>query len=173
MRTFHPLTLIWLCVVILVCSPRASGQSPVKLQKAAEARLSGWTSPVTEWYYPGDLRIDSLKVNPESRELKIWFPVAMSFNPVREEAITRLRNSLKEALGKKFRNYTINIYTNGFEPEQLIPNYFRHSIAADTTRIPASGTGKPVLLDRVNGVHPSMGLNDSGQSYSALSRIFR
>jgi hypothetical protein len=160
MRTFHPLTLIWLCVVILVCSPRASGQSPVKLQKAAEARLSGWTSPVTEWYYPGDLRIDSLKVNPESRELKIWFPVAMSFNPVREEAITRLRNSLKEALGKKFRNYTINIYTNGFEPEQLIPNYFRHSIAADTTRIPASGTGKPVLLDRVNGVHPSMGLND-------------
>jgi hypothetical protein len=145
---------------MLVCSSGASGQSPVKLQKAAEARLSGWTSPVTEWYYPENLCIDSLKVLAESRELKIWFPVAMSFNPVREETITRLRNSLKEALGKKFRNYTIKIYTNGFEPEQLIPNLYRHSLAADTTRIPPSKTGKPVLLDRVNGVHPSMGLNN-------------
>ncbi len=160
MRTFHPLTLIWLCVIILVSSPRASGQSAVRLQKAAEARLSGWTSPVTEWYYPGDMRIDSLKVLPESRELKIWFPVAMSFNPVREETLSRLRGSLAAALGKKFRNYTVKIYTNGFEPEQLIPNYFRHSIAADTSRIPYQITKRPVLIDRVSGVHPSRGLND-------------
>jgi hypothetical protein len=160
MRTFHPLSLIWLCMIILVCSPRASGQSPLKLQKAAEARLSGWTSPVTEWHYPDDLRIDSVKVSGESKELKIWFPVAMSFNPVREETITRLRNSLREALGRKFRSYTIDIYTNGFEPEQLIPNYFRHNIAPDTTRIPASIKEKPVLIDRVNNVHPSRGLND-------------
>ncbi|MCK7535606.1 MAG: hypothetical protein MZV63_33770 [Marinilabiliales bacterium] len=119
---------------------RPGHQASLRLnyRRPPKPRLSGWTSPVTEWYYPDDLRIDSLKVIPESKELKIWFPVAMSFNPVREEAITRLRNSLREALGKKFRNYTINIYTNGFEPEQLIPNYFRHSIAADTTRIPAS-----------------------------------
>jgi hypothetical protein len=130
------------------------------LQKAAGARLSGWSSPVTEWNYPDDLRIDSLKVSGESKELKIWFPVAMSFNPVREETITRLRNSLREALGKKFRNYTIKIYTNGFEPEQLIPNYFRHGLAPDPARIPALIPEKPVLINRVNSVHPSKGLHD-------------
>lgn len=159
MPTFHPLSLIWLCVIILVCSPRASGQSPVKLQKAAEARLSGWSSPVTEWYYPGDLRIDSLNVSVESKELKIWFPVVMSWNPVREETVTRIRNSLREALGRKFRNYTIDIYTNGFEPEQLIPNYFRQNLAPDTTRIPALIKEKPILINRVSGFQASLGLN--------------
>ena len=150
---------IWFSVIFMICSTLTYGQTPAKLQKVAASRLSRWASPVTEWQYPASLRIDSLKVNGESSELNIWFPVEMSYNPFREETLTRLENSLREALGKKFRNYRINIYTNGFKPEQLIPNYFRHSIAPDTNRIPAILPGKPVLLDRINGIHPSRGLN--------------
>ena len=156
----HLLSFIWLTAVMMVCSPLASGQKPGKFQKVAAARLNGWTSPVTEWHYPAILRIDSLKVMEGSKELNIWFPDAMSFNPVREDALSRLENSIRETLGRKFRGYRINMFTNGISPEQLIPNYFRHNTAPDTARIPSITHAKPVMSDRVDGVHPSMGLNN-------------
>ncbi|MGB8357839.1 MAG: xanthan lyase, partial [Bacteroidales bacterium] len=111
-------------------------------------------------HYPAILRIDSLKVMEGSKELNIWFPDAMSFNPVREDALSRLENSIRETLGRKFRGYRINMFTNGISPEQLIPNYFRHNTTPDTARIPSITRAKPVMSDRVDGVHPSMGLNN-------------
>ena len=90
MRILHPLSFIWLFVILMVCSPLASGQKQGRYQKAASARLNGWTSPVTEWHYPAILRIDSLKVTEGSKEINIWFPAEMSFNPVREETLARL-----------------------------------------------------------------------------------
>ena len=156
----HLLSFIWLTVVMMVCSPLASGQKPGRSQKVAVARLNGWTSPVTEWHYPAILRIDSLKVVEGSKELNIWFPSAMSFNPIREDALSRLENSIRETLGRKFRGYRINMFTNGISPGQLIPNYFRHSIAPDTARIPSITHAKPVMIDRVDGMHPSKGLNN-------------
>ncbi len=159
MRVLHPLSFICLFVIMMVCSPLASGHKPGKSQKVAAARLNGWTSPVTEWHYPAILRIDSLKVMEDSKELNIWFPIEMSYNPVREETLFRLENSIREKLGRKFRDYRINMFTNGFRPEQLIPNYFRHSMTPDTARIPSILPSKPMMIDRVDGVHPSMGLN--------------
>jgi len=159
MRILHPLSFIWLFVILMVCSPLASGQKQGRYQKAASARLNGWTSPVTEWHYPAILRIDSLKVTEGSKELNIWFPAEMSFNPVREESLSRLENSIRETLGRKFRNYRINMYTNGLRPEELVPNYFRHQTARDTARIPDILPSKPVMIDCIDGVHPSMGLN--------------
>ncbi|MCI0523333.1 MAG: xanthan lyase [Bacteroidales bacterium] len=161
MRACRPLIYIVLSLVFLFSTFTVNGQSGSRAEKAALSRLAKWTSPVGEWYYPQNLRIDSLKVDGENRLISIYFPVALSWNPIREEKISRLERSVKESLGRKFRDYTIIMYTNGFTPDQLIPNYFRNAIAYDTTRIPLNKTVRPMLVKRIDGVHPVKGLNEN------------
>ncbi|MDZ7634569.1 MAG: hypothetical protein U5L72_09100 [Bacteroidales bacterium] len=78
---------------------------------------------------------------------------------MREETVTRLRNSVRDDLGKKFSGYSITMYTNGFRLEQLIPNYFRYVMQHDTARIPFVAGVRPELVSRLNGVRPAEGLS--------------
>ncbi len=161
MRASHTLTALILSVIFLFSNVTAYGQAGSKAEKAARSRLSKWISPVTEWYYPLDLRIDSLKVNGQTRQISIYFPAALSYNPIREGNTSLLESSVRESLGRKFRDYSIIMYTNGFTPDQLIPNYFRSDIPYDSARIVSEKTVRPVLIKRVDGVHPVKGLNDN------------
>lgn len=135
------------------------GQKASKEQRSAEARLKSWTSPVTGWYLSGDLKIDSLSVDRENMKVSIWFPVALSHNPLREESCAKLAGSLKDKLGKKFRDYSISVITNGFSLDQLIPNYFRYNTPRDISRIPPAPGERPVLVSRPDGVSASEGLD--------------
>jgi hypothetical protein len=159
MRPIHYLPLIVLILMALECSIPASGQIPGKAEKAANARLHKWTSPVVGWHYPAILKIDSITVKEPEKVVNIWFPAEIAFNPIREDNYASLEGSLKEALGRKFRKYSIRIYSDKSDLEQLIPNYYRSLEARDTSRLPLTGTAKPFLVRRVSGVQPSKGLN--------------
>ncbi|MBE0667921.1 MAG: hypothetical protein IH593_09660, partial [Bacteroidales bacterium] len=86
-----------------------SGQKASKAERTAEARLKGWTSPLADWYLSGALKIDSIRVDQERKVLNIWFPVSLSHYAVREDTYTRLVNSVKDDLGRKFSGYNINM----------------------------------------------------------------
>ena len=159
MRKFQSLHLLVFILIILSVPQALSGQKAGRAERTAEARLKGWVSTVTEWYFPGELKIDSIRVDDKKRELSIWFPATLSYNPVREETCTRLLNSISDDLGKKFSGYSIAMYANGFRLEQLIPNYFRYAMQRDTARIPVHAGVRPALVSRLNGVKPSEGLD--------------
>ena len=85
----------------------------------------------------------------KKKELNIWFPATLSYNPVREDTYTQAAElSSGMSLGKKFSGYSITMYTNGFRLEQLIPNYFRYVMHHDTARIPSVAGVRPALVTR-------------------------
>lgn len=158
MRISHPLHLLVFILIMLTCPGSLYGQKAGKAQRTAENRLKGWVSPVPEWIYPEELKIDSVTVDEINKELNLWFSVTMSFNPIREENYTRLQNSVRDKLGKKLGDYNIIMYTNGYRLGHLIPNYFRHAMPRDSARIPQTPGARPLLISTVNGVNPSGGL---------------
>ncbi len=147
MRVSHPLHLI-LLILVLTLTQTVSGQKAGRAERVAASKLKGWVSPVPEWYLSGDLKIDSIKVDEKNRTLDIWFPPTLLFNPVREDTYGKLINSVKKDLGKKFTGYAVTMYTGGFNLENLIPNYFRHILPPDESRIPKTGDVRPVLVTR-------------------------
>lgn len=161
MRACQPLIVIVVSFLFLFNTSATHGQAVSKAEKAALSRLGKWTSPVSEWHYPLNLKIDSLEIIGETKQINIYFPSALSWNPFREEYISRLEQSVKESLGRKFRDYSVIMRTNGFTPDQLIPNFYRKATPHDSARILSAKTGKPVLVKRINGVHPVKGLNEN------------
>jgi len=158
MRISHPPYLLLIATMMLITAQPASSQKPGRAQRLAETRLERWVSPFSEGAIPEQFRIDSISVNEEMREANIYLPVASSYNPIREDTHTLLVNSLKNSLGKKFAGYTLNIYSNGFSLESLIPNYFRHILPEDATRIMPEGGERPVLVNRTGSGLFSKGL---------------
>jgi hypothetical protein len=137
----------------------SAGQKAGRAERLAGSKLKNWISPVSDWIFPDELKIDSLKVYEAEKEIEIYFPPATLYNPVREESLALLQNSLKSSLGKKFASYNIEMYTGGFSLESLIPNYFRSMIPIDTGRIPAGRKEAPRLISRVGGVSAEKGLD--------------
>ena len=159
MRVSYLIHFLVFALVMHAGTLSLSGQKASKAERTAEARLKGWTSPLADWYLPGALKIDSIRVDQERKVLNIWFPVSLSHYVVREDTYTRLVNSVKDDLGRKFSGYSINMYTNGFSIDQLVPNYFRHLAPHDSTRIPPVAGERPVLVSRPGGVRASEGLD--------------
>ena len=148
-------------VFMLICPATVSGQRVAKLERTAVTKLDTWINPVREWRYPDKIKADSLRIDIEGSGIDLWFPVAFSYNPIREDNLAIFENSLRDALGRKFRNYRINIYTNGFAAADLIPNYYRETLQNDSTRLPRSSGERPVLIRKLNGIIPSKGLTES------------
>ncbi len=159
MRVSHLIHFLAFALIMHAGTLSLSGQKASKAERTAEARLKDWISPVTEWYLPGELKIDSIRVDQERKVLNIWFPVTLSHFAVREDTHTRLVNSVRDELGRKFSGYSIDLYTNGFNIGQLIPNYFRYMTPRDTSRIPPAKGERPVLVHRPGGVRASEGLD--------------
>lgn len=149
--------LLFFLITPVVFQP-LSGQRPGRLQRVAESRLSEWVTPLPEWRFPEDLKIDSVSVDGQNRDVSIWLPAEASQNPVREETHARLVSSVSESLGRRFSGYGISIYCGGQRLEQFIPNYFRYSLPHDSGRIPTSPESRPRLVKRIGSAEPSEGL---------------
>jgi len=158
MRKSHLLNLLLLTLIIHGSPEALYGQKAGRIERIAEARLKEWVNPVPGWFYPEVWKIDSVTVDENKKELNLWFPVTLSYNPVREDTYNILLNSVRDELGRKFSDYNIIMYTNGFRLGQLIPNYFRHAMPRDSSRIPRPAGVRPLLISQVNGVNPAGGL---------------
>ncbi len=158
MRISHPLHLLVFTMAILIAGQQSAAQKAGRTGRLAVSKMEKWVSPVGEGTLPERFVIDSLKVDEEKREINIWFPVAASYNPIREETVTGLNSSVRSALGRKFAGYRINMISNGLSLESLVPNYFRNVMPDDGDRIMPAAEAPAGLIRRVNAVSPSRGL---------------
>ncbi len=159
MRVSHLIHYVVFTLIMFAVPASLCGQKAGRAERAAENRLKDWTSTVEGWHFPEKLKIDSLRVDQETKEVNIWFPVTLSYNPLREENTTRLVTSLRDELGRKFSGYDINIFTNGFSINRLIPNYFRYITPHDMSRIPPAPGERPAIVNRIDRVSASEGLD--------------
>ena len=159
MRISHPIYLLVFTLTIMASGQPSAGQKSGRAGRLAASKMERWVSPVTEGTIQERFLIDSVKVDEEKKEVSIWFPVTASYIPMREETIAVLNKSVRSALGRKFVGYNINMISNGFDLESLVPNYFRNLMPEDGRRIAPAAGESPRLIRRVNAVSPSKGLD--------------
>ena len=153
--------LFFLSILILFGSREVNSQDLLKLSSNAAKKLKSWTNPLKEWQHLGKLKIDSVRIYKVDNSIKIYFSQSLSYYPIREDSYSKFVKSIKSSLGRKYRKYEVNVLTNGYSLEQLIPNYFRKSIPVDSSRIRVKNEIRPVLVKRMNFDYPAYGLSNN------------
>lgn len=130
-----------------VPGPRTPEQKVLK-------KLEKWVSPFPEWKHTGRFVPDSVSLHTGAKRLEVFFTPALSHIPVREEHLTLLRRSLTDLLGRKYRGYTVEMYAGSRRVEDLVPNYYRESLARDVSRQKKEGKEMRIPLVRKAGGRP-------------------
>ncbi|MBA4322390.1 MAG: hypothetical protein C0408_06180, partial [Odoribacter sp.] len=156
-NVFNKLT--FLVCFIIICSGTAKSQDINRLNKNAINKIKSWVNPLDEWKHIGKPKIDSLKIFKEDNYLKLYFSPGLSYYPIREDNYSLFVSSVRNSLGRKFRKYRLDIYTNGYSLDQLIPNIYRKVMPVDSSRIRPVTENRPVLIKKVNSLQPDKGLS--------------
>ncbi len=144
--------------LILISFQSLYSQDDDKISRIVSERLRSWKNPLTQWQHIAKPRLDSVLVvrNPET--ITLCFAPGLSYYPFREDSYKLFMHSLTKTLGRKFRRYRIEVLTNNYTPDQLIPNYYRKELSIDSSRLPVKIKNDRVPVRKTDENHPSKGL---------------
>lgn len=142
-----------LLILILASSDPVHAQNDEKLAGKVSGKLGIWKNPLPEWNHISVPVIDSIKVDKDESKITLWFNPGLSYYPFREESCRLFRESIVSSLGRKFRKYDIELITNTYRIEQLVPNYFRKDFPVDSSWFPQP-EGRQRVLVKNTGVEP-------------------
>jgi len=105
-------------------------------------------------------RIDTITINRDTKQIDIFLNKAIGTMPLRPQNTAALYGGMKQALGRKFKHYSITISSGGTAIEELIPNYYRGSKRSyDLSRMPQAETqAQPIIRNLSKPGHASEGL---------------
>ena len=149
----------WLLLTIplfWVLTSETYSQVNKKLERTATHKLVEWENPVKEWKLYSGYKPDSVVII--GKTAKVYFPVSLSYQPFRESSRFLLIESLKKTLGRKFRKYDVEVYTNSFTADQLIPNFYRKHLGKDSSRISIRKNSYSQLITKLDDLKPGSGL---------------
>ncbi|MCX6237251.1 MAG: hypothetical protein NTY07_06785 [Bacteroidia bacterium] len=124
----------------------------------AESHLKKLENLVPGWRHVGRIRFDSLSIRSEKKLIQVFFTSPLSYIPVRETEVANVENSVKKALGRKFRNYSVEIYTDHHLLRELVPNSLRTTIPVDRTRISGEKSERIPVVSQMGKEKPLSGL---------------
>ncbi len=129
-----------------------------RLTIKTENRLKKMENPISGWAHVGRIRIDSVSIHPGKHTIQVFFTTPLSYIPVRENEVAHIEYSVKAALGRKFRNHSIEIYTDHHLLKELVPNSFRTIIPVDQNRIPDDKSERIPVVQQAGKDKPLSGL---------------
>jgi len=144
--------------LILTCFQSLPAQDFDKLNEAITKRLDGWKNPLTQWEHIAKPKLDSVLIRKNPETATLCFAPGLSYYPFREDSYELFMRSINKSLGRKFRNYKIEVLTNNYPIDHLIPNYYRKSFPVDSSRFPASGKKNKIPVRKTAMDYPSHGL---------------
>ncbi len=107
-----------------------------RLERTAERRLGDFDAYFSSWRHVGKITIDSLKVQRQNELLTVYFSPAITHLPIRHAWLRALEIEMKNALGRRFRNYRVEMIARNQPLEAFVPNLFRdESLPADHQRV--------------------------------------
>ena len=80
-------------------------------------------------------KLKDIEVDAKRKRVDITFDKTLEYRPFREDFVSKAKKDIQKKLGRKFRGYDINIYTNGAELFDLIPNFYRSKNRQDRSRL--------------------------------------
>jgi hypothetical protein len=80
-------------------------------------------------------KLKDIEVDAKRKRVDITFDKTLEYRPFREDFVSKAKKDIQKKLGRKFRGYDINIYTNNAELFDLIPNFYRSKNRQDRSRL--------------------------------------
>jgi len=156
----HPVLkrILSLAFIAVLSTLTLYSQEEAKLKRIATNKLNDWKNPLLQWQHIASPKLDSIRIDKIQEQITLFYAPALSYYPFREESCSMLIQSLKESLGRKFRKYNIDVITNKYTLNQLVPNYYRREFPADSTRFPVIDADRNILVQKVTGIYPEKGL---------------
>ncbi|MDO9547972.1 MAG: xanthan lyase, partial [Candidatus Marinimicrobia bacterium] len=107
-----------------------------------------------------ELRVDSVLVNKQEKEIDVYYNWILGQVPYREENAQQVYDTFRKELGWRYRNYDLQIYSKKFPVEELVPNYYRSDTAEmDQTRmVQKTVEATPIVRNISNPWRPTAGL---------------
>ena len=133
-------------------------QDNARLQRIAADKLKEWKNPLLQWQHIAKPKLDSIEIDKDQERITLFYAPSLSYYPFREESSRQFTQSLKESLGRRFKKFNIEVFTNNFPLNQLVPNYFRQEIPVDSTRFPVTEPDRRILVRKLNRIYPGKGL---------------
>jgi hypothetical protein len=158
MSYFKHKSLYAIIIFLFIAVSSGYSQENAKLTKSVNHKLLKWKNPLSEWSHIGKIKLDSVRENREPDTLKFFYAPSLSYYPLREENVIAMESSVRSVLGRKYRKYGLEIYSNGFNIEQLVPNIYRRLFAIDSSRIHPPDPSSPILVRNLEAPIPSNGL---------------
>jgi len=161
MNAIKPKTGLLTALLLLIFSSPLYTQQTDKIAGKAKDKLKDLPNPCPEWKHIGMPKLDSVHFSADSLLLTFYYSPTLSYFPLREESCNTFLQSVRNKLGRKFRKYRIEIITNGYPLAQMVPNYFRHELPVDSSRLPHPQSARPVHVRNLDSqVYPE-GLSEN------------
>jgi len=150
--------LLSLVSFTLINSLAIYSQETGRISQTLMDKLKNWKNPLLQWQHIAKPKLDSVLVSKESNKITLYFAPGLSYYPFREDSYKLFMQSVSKPLGKKFRKYRINVITNNYTLDQLIPNYYRKELPVDSSRFPVVREKNMIPVRKTDGNDPSTGL---------------
>ena len=105
-------------------------------------------------------RIDSLRIDNHRKEINIYLNDNFAYIPFRDNTFKKINYYTKRYLGRRYRYYSINMFSSLWPVEELVPNYYRKNLKSyDLKRMPVNDIrSKPIVQNISKSWKPSQGL---------------
>lgn len=131
-----------------------------KLIRLAEKKLQPNPWDFSKWKHTGKITLDSINVVKNVRVVNLYFSPQFTHIPIRFNEVETIKQKVKNQLGRRFKSYSINIYTNNQLVETYIPNFFRYGdLKKDNNRYTTTIADK-AIVKRVFQNHYAAGLSN-------------
>jgi hypothetical protein len=97
----------------------------IRLYKKIDAYINKTRQDRIVQLIPQYSLIDSMAYIDEKELLELYMNRAFSFKPYRENEVTWIKSQIRREAGRRYKNMTVRIYSNGYELSELVPNYYR------------------------------------------------
>ena len=98
----------------------------------------------------GKVSVDNIHANNKKKAMNIYADINLSYMPFTEENISKIENSTLQILPETQKKYKINIFTDGQNIRNLIPNIYRQSYKKDKSKVFANKAPNSPLVSNIS-----------------------
>ncbi|HSV77337.1 MAG TPA: hypothetical protein VLH37_09940 [Bacteroidales bacterium] len=132
-------------------SGKLSERTKARLETLAKNRLNDFEEFFRPWQHIGTINIDSLSLN-HSSTLNIYFNSNLTHLPIRHEFIQQLETAIMYHLGRRFKEFDLQLFCRNHPLIDFIPNTFRQPyFEPDTARIRPTPIQYPLVRKTSRG----------------------